>query len=109
MVVVLMAWLLWPALPLVAADLGGWQLVQLVAPEQLAVFRAPDGELRLAQVGDRLGEHLIVTGFDSERVILERPGEWGRVTLFVSLADGRQRIASRERQPLRKLEVSGPL
>jgi hypothetical protein len=109
LLLVVAAGLLWPTASAMAADLDGWRLVQLSAKEQAAVFAAPDGQLRLSKVGDRLGEKLTVTGFDGDRVVLEKPGEWGRVTLFVSLAEGRQQIASRERQPLRKPEFSwGP-
>ncbi len=89
-----------------AADLDGWQLVQAAEQERLAVFCSPGGELQMLKPGDRLGERLVFTGFDGGQVVLEKPGEWGRVTFFVRLVDGRQVIASRERQPLRKFEFS---
>jgi len=94
-------------LPSLAADLDGWRIVQVSAADRLAVAKAPDGELRLVRAGDRLGEHITVTGFDNERVILEQPGEWGRATLFVRVVDGRQQVERRERQPLRKSDVAG--
>ena len=103
----LWACLLWPAAFVLATDLDGWRLMELSPRDQLAVFRSPDGELKLLKPGDRLGEKMVLTGFDGERVVLEKPGEWGRVTLFVSLVAGRQSISSRERQPLRKAEFSG--
>jgi len=102
--------LLWggsPILPVQAADLADWRLVQLAPQEERAVFRAPDGGLKILKPGDRLGEQITLTGFDGGQVVLEKPGKWGRVTLFVGLVDGRQVIASRERQPLRKLEFTG--
>lgn len=92
---------------LAAADLDGWRIVQVSTVDRLAVAKSPDGMLRLVRVGDRLGERIAVTGFDDGRVVLEAPGEWGRATLYVSVADGRQRIDRRERQPLRKAEVAG--
>ena len=95
-----------PSLPALAADLDGWRLVQLAPQEERAVFRAPDDSLQMLGLGDRLGERITFAGFDGEQVVLEKPGEWGRVTLFVSLIDGRQVVASRERQPLRKIELS---
>lgn len=94
-------------LPAFAADLDGWRIVRIATTDRLAVAKSPDGELRLVREGDRLGEHTTVTGFDDERVILEQPGEWGRVTLFVQVVDGRQQVSRRERQPLRKSDVAG--
>ena len=90
-----------------AADLDGWRIVQMSVPDQLAVAKSPAGELRLVRPGDRLGARLGVAGFDGDRLVLEAPGEWGRVRLLVSVADGRQQVASLERQPLRKSEVAG--
>lgn len=87
-------------------DLDGWRIVQVSAEDRLAVAGSPEGVLRLVRGGDRLGEHITVTGFDNERVILERPGEWGRATLYVRVVNGRQQIERRERQPLRKGETN---
>lgn len=107
LIIWLLLWGLSPILPALAADLDGWRLLQLAPQEGRAVFRAPDGALQMLKPGDRLGERITFIDFDGGQVVLEKPGEWGRVTLFVSLVDGRQVIASRERQPLRKLEFSG--
>lgn len=96
-----------PMPTLAAADLDGWRVVQVSAADRMAVLQGPDGALRLVRAGDRLGERIAVTGFDDGRLVLETPGEWGRATLYVSVADGRQRIDRRERQPLRKAEVAG--
>lgn len=87
--------------------LDGWQIVQISATDRLAVAKSPEGELRLVREGDRLGESIKVAGFDSERVILEQPGRWGRATLFVRVVDGRQQVERREVQPLRKRELTG--
>jgi len=73
----------------------------------LAVFKSPEGQQQLLKPGEQMGKKIVMTGFDGEQVVLEKPGEWGRMTLFVSLIDGRQSIATRERQPMRKAEVSG--
>lgn len=96
-----------PLPALAAADLAGWRIVQISAADRAAVAKSPDGELRVIREGDRLGDHVTVQGFDDERIILAAPGEWGRATLFVRVADGRQQIERRERQPLRKAEVAG--
>jgi len=102
----LLLWGVSPNLPAPATDLEGWRLVQLASQEERAVFRAPDGGLKMLKPGDRLGEQITFTGFDGGQVVLEKPGEWGVVTHFVSLDAGCQVVASRERQPLRKLELS---
>lgn len=97
-----------PMSAVAAADpLDGWRIVQVSATDRLAVAKSPDGVLRLMKEGDRLGENVAVIGFDSERVILERPGRWGRATLFVRVVDGRQQVERREVQPLRKSAVNG--
>lgn len=96
-----------PMPTLAAADLDGWRIVQISAADRVAVARSPDGELRLVREGDRLGEHTTVAGFDDAGVILEQPGAWGRATLFVRIDNGRQQVARRERQPLRKSDVAG--
>jgi hypothetical protein len=96
-----------PGLAWAATDLDGWRIVQISTADRLAVAKSPEGALRLVRVGDRLGEHVTVTGFDGERIILEEPGKWGRVTLYVRVVYGRQRVERRERQPLRKSEVAG--
>lgn len=95
------------ALPALAADLDGWRIVQVSPADQLAVAKSPEGGLQLVREGDRLGAHLTVTGFDDERIILEGPGEWGPATLFVRVVEGRETVARRERQPLRKSDVAG--
>jgi hypothetical protein len=97
-----------PAFPTCAeVDLDGWGIVQISAADRVAVAKSPAGELRLVREGDQLGEHATVTGFDGGGMTLEQPGEWGRTTLFVRIDNGRQQVARRERQPLRKSDVAG--
>jgi len=69
----LLLWLglLWPAVTAIAADLDGWRLMELSPSDQLAVFKSPDGQLQLLRPGGRLGERIVLTGFDSDRVVLE--------------------------------------
>ena len=95
-------------MPAHAADpFSGWRIVGVSAADRVAVARSPAGELRVVREGDRVGAATMV-GFEAGRVVLEAPGEWSRLRLFVSVADGRQQVASLERQPLRKSTVSGP-
>lgn len=105
---VLLFLLLLLARPALAADeLGGWRIVQLSAADRLLVARSPEGELRLLRAGDRLGPASVV-GFDGDRVELDRPGEWGRVRLFLRVgADGVSDVERLERQPLRQANVDG--
>ena len=92
---------------LAAVDLDGWRIMGIAPSEGVAVARSPQGELRLVRSGDRIGERTTVTGFDGDRLVLEQPGEWGRVTLLVGVVDGRQVVDRRERQPLRRADVTG--
>ena len=104
---IVLAMLLGLPLSALSADpFDGWRIVGVSAADRVAVARSPQGELRVVREGDQVGTATIV-GFEPGRVVLEAPGEWSRVRLFVSVADGRQQVARLERQPLRKGTVSG--
>ncbi|TLM69005.1 MAG: hypothetical protein FDZ69_02050 [Deltaproteobacteria bacterium] len=91
----------------VAEVLDGWRIMQISATDGIAVAKSPAGALRLVREGDRLGDYITVTGFEGGRMILDAPGYWGRMTLFVRVVDGLQQVDRREMRPMTRRSVTG--
>ena len=90
-----------------ADQLDGWRIMQISATDRIAVAKSPAGALRLVREGDRLGDYITVTGFEGGRMILDAPGYWGRMTLFVRVVDGLQQVDRREMRPMTRRSVTG--
>ncbi len=97
-----------------AADLDGYRFKQISAYDQKAVVKSPQGELTLVGVGDSVGASATIVEIVADRVVLERPGEFGAEKLIVRLENGQQKIdrvqtmpVSKKRQPEMTSSSSG--
>jgi putative transposase len=84
--------------PASADDLNHCRFLKISEPEQAAVLIAADGSLQLVRVGDRIAPGLRITAIAQNRVILEKSGEMGPVTLRVEIAGEQQTLTRMERR-----------
>ncbi len=77
---------------LCAAELDAWQFHKSSEMEQAAILTDPRGRMGLFRVGDAVGPELRIAAISRDRVILEKPGSNGPVTILVDIDGNRQKV-----------------
>ena len=94
-------------MPTFATDLEGYTFLEISGSDARAVVLTPEGEKQLVSPGDMLGK-ATVTEINNNRVMIERPGEFGLEVLIVRLQNGRQKVSRIQKiQKKHKVVVSG--